>query len=192
MATHVLTLLLSLAPQLGGAIVASPARRVWPRTGTSTIAGRPRLVVPEHDQVRIIKAEPPVYTIDEFLSSDDCAELIEAARSGSLGEPITYEDEVKLRWDRLVLVLPLIGAGTFGLTSAGYEASSALSACVTTAACLVAGASALTSALVQTGSLLCFTGTKWSAVEGGKPSPQHPPLVHHLTSASDLFKGFWH
>ena len=135
-----------------------------PASGLANGPIRPRLVIPEHQALRAVHADPPVYCIEDLLSEAECDALIEAARSGALGDQIDYGDEVKLRWDRLTLLLPLVGVGTVGLTlGADYDLGVAFVACLGLAGGLVAIASKAASALVSSGAVRCFTGTKWNA-----------------------------
>ena len=122
-------------------------------------------------QLEVIHDEPRVYAIRNLLQPSEREQLMQAARAGHLGEPIDYEDTVKLRWDRLAQTLPLvIGAAAAGLTfGAGYDAQVAVAVPTAIALSLVGVASATASALVSSGALRCCTGTKWDA-DGTAPA----------------------
>ena len=99
-------------------------------------------------QLEVIHDEPRVYAIRNLLQPSEREQLMQAARAGHLGEPIDYEDTVKLRWDRLAQTLPLvIGAAAAGLTfGAGYDAQVAVAVPTAIALSLVGVASATASA----------------------------------------------
>lgn len=124
----------------------------------SSTASTLSLIKPQHPALHVIHADPPVYVIPNFLSSSECADLMQAANAC---KEIPYEDEVKLRWDRLHLLVPLIVISSTGLVVAGHDPSEAFGASLGVAVCLVTAASALFSFLVEKGALRCFTGTKW-------------------------------
>ncbi len=87
------------------------------RLPTAPAVGASNLPIPRSDrhQVKLIHEDPPVYTIPDFLSADECTSLIAAAESGAL-EEVDYGDEVVIRWDRLVPPLvPLHALATAGL-----------------------------------------------------------------------------
>lgn len=87
----------------------------------------------------MLSDDPPVYLVRDYLSSVQCASLIDAATCGGMAT-VSYEQQVSVNTDRLQLLTPLIAGAALPPVSHAIESGAEPVAVAMTGAAALLGA----------------------------------------------------